>query len=519
MVVFSEIPPEQTYVLDIAIQFLNSELQRLRITTKMKGIRKMPIMYSSRSKKSVRKHAKPGYLFTFLAVVVSIGIALGTANHTYAQQSGQDGFSGGRGQDSLLRRNPSGFSLTTSTAGNIDFTNPFFQPLGTNGRSCATCHDAADGWSVSAKDVRQRFDRSGGDDPIFRLIDGANCPTADISTKEASEEAYSLLLNKGLIRIQRAVSPLSQFSIIAIDDPYQCSTPTSISVHRRPLPATNLKFLTTPMWDARELRSLDFSFDLLVQANDAIFDHTQPDSAPTFATLQQIVNFELATFNAQVFDDRAHLLTIDGATGGPEQLSQQNFFLGINDGLNLPPVFPFDNNAFNPFAAWATLPNDGDEGRKAVAAREAIARGQTIFNTREFEFTGVPGFPPGRQGFCSSCHDTPNVGNSSFPAVFNIGTADASLRTPDLPLFTLQDNTTGEIVQTTDPGAGITTGLTSFIGSFKVPSLRGLAARAPYFHNGLAATLEDVVSFYNTRFNIGLSPQEKSDLAAFLRSL
>jgi cytochrome c peroxidase len=49
--------------------------------------------------------------------------------------------------------------------------------------------------------------------------------------------------------------------------------------------------------------------------------------------------------------------------------------------------------------------------------------------------------------------------------------------------------------------------------------LRGLAARAPYFHNGSAATLQDVVEFYDQRFNIGLTNQEKTDLAAFLNSL
>lgn len=495
------------------------------------------MMNFNRSRKSVRKHAKLGYLLPLLAAVMSIGIVLGITDHTYAQSQGQDGASTGqqqvqRGQPdsdepiniqnppgSLLRRNPSGFSLTTSTSGNIDFTNPFFQPLGTNGRTCATCHQVADGWSVSARNVRERFESSGGEDPIFRLIDGANCPTADISTMEAREEAYSLLLRKGLIRIQRAVSPASQFSIVAIDDPYQCSTPTSISVHRRPLPSTNLKFLTTPMWDARELRSVNFPLDLFFQAGDAVFDHMQPASPPKIADLQQIVNFELGTFNAQVFDNRAGSLTVDGATGGPQALSNQNFFLGINDGLNLPPVTPFDNNAMNLFAGWATSPNDGDEHGSVVKAREAIARGEKIFNTLEFEFTGVPGFPPGRRGFCSSCHDTPNVGASSFPAAINIGTADASRRTPDLPLFTLQDKVTGATVQTSDPGAAITTGQTALIGAFKVPTLRGLAARAPYFHDGSASTLEEVVDFYNGRFNLGLNPQQESDLAAFLRSL
>jgi cytochrome c peroxidase len=57
------------------------------------------------------------------------------------------------------------------------------------------------------------------------------------------------------------------------------------------------------------------------------------------------------------------------------------------------------------------------------------------------------------------------------------------------------------------------------INRFKGPILRGLAARAPYFHNGSAATLEDVVEFYETRFDIGLSAREQADLVAFLRAL
>jgi cytochrome c peroxidase len=48
---------------------------------------------------------------------------------------------------------------------------------------------------------------------------------------------------------------------------------------------------------------------------------------------------------------------------------------------------------------------------------------------------------------------------------------------------------------------------------------RSPAARAPYFHNGSAATLDAVVDFYDTRFGIGLTAREKADLVAFLRSL
>lgn len=57
------------------------------------------------------------------------------------------------------------------------------------------------------------------------------------------------------------------------------------------------------------------------------------------------------------------------------------------------------------------------------------------------------------------------------------------------------------------------------IGKFKGPVLRALAARPPYFHDGSAATLEEVVAFYDTRFNLRLTDAEKSDLVAFLRTL
>jgi len=57
------------------------------------------------------------------------------------------------------------------------------------------------------------------------------------------------------------------------------------------------------------------------------------------------------------------------------------------------------------------------------------------------------------------------------------------------------------------------------VGKIKGPILRGLAGRAPYFHNGSAATLLDAVNFYNTRFDLNLTQQEKDDLVAFLKTL
>ena len=99
------------------------------------------------------------------------------------------------------------------------------------------------------------------------------------------------------------------------------------------------------------------------------------------------------------------------------------------------------------------------------------------------------------KGFCGTCHDAPNVGDHSVPAPLDIGLTTSARRTPDLPLITLRNNMTDAIVRTSDPGRALITGSWADIGKFKGPILRGLAARAPYFHNGSAATLMEVVRF------------------------
>jgi cytochrome c peroxidase len=88
-----------------------------------------------------------------------------------------------------------------------------------------------------------------------------------------------------------------------------------------------------------------------------------------------------------------------------------------------------------------------------------------------------------------------------------------------MPLYTLRHKVTGETLQTTDPGRALITGKWKDIGRFKGPILRALAARAPYFHNGMAGDLAAVVDFYDSRFGIGFTPSEKADLIAFLRAL
>jgi cytochrome c peroxidase len=187
----------------------------------------------------------------------------------------------------------------------------------------------------------------------------------------------------------------------------------------------------------------------------------------------------------------------------------------------------FDPKVFDLYDTWGSIAGIGPlpvEKRDRTTARLAVVRGQALFNGKAINISNVKGLnddlhAPVIRGTCTTCHDTPNAGNHSVPVPLDIGIADASRRTPDLPLYTLRNKATGEIIETTDPGRALITGKWKDIGRFKGPVLRALAARAPYFHNGTAADLDAVVEFYNTRFEIGFTDAEKRDLAAFLRTL
>jgi hypothetical protein len=411
-----------------------------------------------------------------------------------------------------------------STAGNVDLTGPFFQDLGTNGRRCVSCHQASDGWTITPAGVQARFDATGGTDPIFRTNDGSNSPLADVSTVEARRSAYSMLLTKGLIRVGKGIPANAEFELVWVDDPYGFASASELSLFRRPLPSTNLKFLSTVMWDGRETfpgKTIDF--DLLDQANGATLGHAQAAQSISPETARAIVDFEMGLFTAQAFDDDAKTLTARNALGGASALSGVDFYIGINDLFGDPVThLPFNPNVFRMYDVWSGVPGGGTE-----AARAAVARGEALFNSKRIVIAGVSGIndeaafgtPAAVNGTCTTCHDTPSSGNHSVAAPLNIGLTDASRRTPDLPLYTLRNLATGERVQTTDPGRALVTGRWKHIGRFKGPILRGLAARAPYFHNGSAATLADVVAFYDSRFSIGLTDAEKNDLVAFLRTL
>jgi cytochrome c peroxidase len=466
-----------------------------------------------------QKHPHPKRAVVFLVVFVLIG----AAGIAFAHNANQfvprfQEFS-----------DPDGGFANLNLSGRTDTSkNAFFLDIGTNGRRCVTCHQASDAWTVTPPHIQDRFNATNGRDPIFRPNDGSGCPTQDVSTLEARQEAYSLLLNKGLIRIELQVLPNTEFTVLNNDNPYGCTSISAISTYRRPLPTTNVPYLSTIMWDGREtLKNPDGTLqpitnDLTKQATDATIIHAQ-GPALTAEQTRQILDFEMQIFTAQTHDRRAADLDADGAKGGPEALSKQEFFIGINDPLGQNPTgAAFTSKIFNLYEKWSHIEDRRYDEHTEV--RRSVARGEHLFNTLQIPITGVGGLNdalnmPVINGFCGTCHDSPNVGDHSVPAPLNIGIADASRRTPDLPLVTVMCNATGVVTQVTDLGRAMVTGKCADIGKFKGPILRGLAARAPYFHNGSAASLDDVLDFYNTRFNLRLSQRDKKDLVSFLKTL
>jgi cytochrome c peroxidase len=228
-------------------------------------------------------------------------------------------------------------------------------------------------------------------------------------------------------------------------------------------------------------------------------------------------------YYSRAFEFKAGLLNDGRATGGPVALASQPFFIGINNPFPAsfcfnPTGAPFNPDIFNTFNSWTN---------SRTPSRAGIARGQALFNSKPITISGVAGIndvtglAASFSGTCGTCHDSPNVGNHSVSAPLNIGVADVNspLDVSYLPVFTLVNNTRRETVQTTDPGRALTTGKWADIGKVKGPILRGLASRAPYFHNVQPHRWQMFLVFYDVRFNIDFTAQEKADLIAFLNSL
>jgi cytochrome c peroxidase len=464
------------------------------------------------------------------------------------------------GSSSRINEDSSGALQSMSTNGfNTGTTNGFFANLGTNGRVCATCHVQANGWTFTPEHAQSL----NSNDPLFTPNDGSDCPAT--SASQGPDSALSSeVMNYGLIRIMLSIPPAAGFQLASATNPKNCAiAPGSAGVSgqlfmfRRPPPSANLIFESSIMWDGREtLQALTtqsnfqstapLNFDLADQANGATTGHAQGASIAGTQAQSDMVQFEINTYAAQRYSSQQGgdwiQLNDDGALGGAYYLGKTvapAFFIGINDPLKS----GFTNANFNIFAAW-----EPTSSRYAglSSLQQSIGRGEAIFNNTTFVIHDVPGLnsapndpqynaadPLAGQditGGCAICHNNPNVGNHSTSLPINIGVTmaqplnndgspNAVLDITNLPVYTLKNSVTGATVEVTDPGKAMISGKWTDIGKTKGPMLRGLAARAPYFHNGSAKDLTTVVNFYNQRFAIGLTPEQITDLVAFLNAL
>ncbi len=257
------------------------------------------------------------------------------------------------------------------------------------------------------------------------------------------------------------------------------------------------------------------------QAIDASLSHMELKTAPNEWQLKQIVAFECQVFVAQSFDRQNWVITQKNA---PPGLGPQSLALAVKISAYLKSA-P-DGAVFQSFDNWKNGPDPGSVAEQNF--RRSVARGAEIFNHRPLEITGAVGVNTSSaplSGSCASCHDISDerhglgalgrYRSSDQPALGDPGARSAAgfkiTCNPDAPAHPFL----GREIITQDPGRAMTTGKCADVGAIAVQQLRGLSARAPYFSNGSAQTLEEVVDFYDRRFEAGFSAQEKQDLVNF----
>jgi hypothetical protein len=463
--------------------------------------------------------------------------------------------------------NPHGKLGILNTSGPIQMKgHAFFEPQGMNSRACVTCHQPAYGMSVSVEAIRARWRATKGEDPIFAAVDGSNNP----KLPQALESSHSLLLNRGLFRVGlpwpprdekgRVVQPEFTIEVVRdptgvnLDDTYGLKSPNpTVSVFRRPRPVANMKYVLSPddvfniktgtlmavdpetgqpasmnmMADARHLT-------LKQQANGAYRDHLEGrHGALSREALEQIVAFEKQIYMAQSHDPwGGSLVEPGGPLGlGPQAMADGKLHVLANNSRD--PVFRL-------FDAWRDPAKMSKELTAAQREfRASVARGNDVFMFRQFWIRDVThinsiglGNPIKRT--CSTCHNTQMTGQDLAPGWVDVGTVNYPTWTEppvfsdkaELPVFKITCNPKapphpylGRVIYTNDPGRALITGKCVDVGSIVMGQFRGLAARAPYFSNGSARNLRELVDFYDRRFDMKLTEQEKQDLVNFLSVL
>lgn len=458
-----------------------------------------------------------------------------------------------------------------NTAGVVDTRgHPFFEPIGENGRACVSCHQPANAMSLSVEMIQQRWRETNGKDPIFAPIDGMNCP----NLPAGDPRSHSLLLDRGLFRIFLPWPPKNadgsamdpEFDLEVVRDPTGCNTHPEyginsknpmVSIYRRPRVVANTKYFThngfgvfafigknglpatrdpeTGLPSGMNILADARQPTLKTQAVEAAVTHLQFDGRLDDVRLNQIHDFQKQLYTAQIHHSAAGSLM---EPNGPAGLGVYNLAKGREGVLG--------NNITNfviPMGeSWKKLPSNDADVERQNRMRESIHRGHDVFMFRTFWIKdamhlNTVGLGNPTKRTCATCHGMHMMGMDIANGWMDIGTTNLPWATeeprnpwndnkPQLPLFkvTCKSDVSphpflGRVFYTQDPGRGLISGKCNDVGAIVMQQFRGLAARAPYFSNGSARSLREMIDFYDRRFNIGYTEQEREDLANFLSAL
>lgn len=402
--------------------------------------------------RNARKLRPASVAAVVVATLIITGVTAGVGLSSFRPFRDDSGF---------VQSAPSDVTISTSTGSIVtvtaplDDSNKFFDTgFGRNGQSCATCHQAAQGFTVHVANIQQAFIASGGTDPLFRPNDTANNPNIPLSSHTPSD--YSLILNLGVVRIGKTFAASTNFTVepqtsamfgplplngTTVIDPQQGPGHVTLSLFRRPLVNTNVHLDSSVLWDGRaaignmRAQVIGAAKTLLLAPNPS-----NPDA-------DQVAAYMLGVYTDQAFDTAAGTdaagnctftapgqqcgarnVSADGALGGVDNLLA--FALSPGVPCNTPgaanllqsPCTP-NIPGYSVFDAWANLPSQTGTN----AGRASVARGQEIFNNRNLTIPagGIAGLSqlPGATIHCTTCHSKHNVGNSTDATLFpRVGT-------------------------------------------------------------------------------------------------
>lgn len=427
---------------------------------------------------------------------------------------------------------------------------PFFSAIGPNGRACVTCHQPIDAMSLSVASVQRQWARRGAKDPLFAASDGSNCP----SLPQGARASHSLLLDHGLIRIARPWPPRDvkpDFTIEVVRDPSTCNLDAKygisgagmISVFRRPRPVSNFKYIEAMgfAYDPKAGMPLQVDPDtgkpvsgnliadghvlsLEAQMRDAAGAHLGFLKNLSRRDIARILDFERRIYSAQQVDVKGGALDADGALGGTRtlQISQP----GRLGSQGTPVWSEFEAWEKTPEAVKAKLPPDVRKFRESVARGARVFRDKTFLITDSAGINSPIGFGNPVRNSCVFCHNMSYMGMDVAPGQVDLGTTNQPFAdpAPHLPLFRVTCTGKphphyGRTILTSDPGYALTTGKCADVGRITLQTMRGMSARAPYFSNGSAKDIRGVIDYYERRYNIGYTDQEKHDLENLMRAL